>query len=92
MRNAWMLLVAVVSLAAAPACGETVATPPNILFFITDDESAVERSAYGWSKLPTPAFDRVAKEGVLFTNGFTTAPSCAPSRARKVPVSCSRPA
>lgn len=54
---------------------------PNILFFFTDDESWLERSAYGWSELPTPAFDRVAEHGVLFTNGFTSAPSCAPSRA-----------
>jgi len=54
---------------------------PNILFFITDDESWLERSAYGWSNLPTPHFDRVAKSGVLFTNGFTSAPSCGPSRA-----------
>lgn len=54
---------------------------PNILFFITDDESWVERSAYGWSNLPTPNFDRVAERGVLFTNAFTSAPSSAPSRA-----------
>ncbi|MCB1124287.1 MAG: sulfatase-like hydrolase/transferase, partial [Verrucomicrobiae bacterium] len=54
---------------------------PNILFFFTDDESWLERSAYGWSALPTPAFDRVARQGVLFTNAFTSAPSCAPSRA-----------
>ena len=54
---------------------------PNILFFITDDESRMERSAYGWSKLPTPAFDRVAEQGLLFKNGFTSAPSCGPSRA-----------
>ncbi|TWU67339.1 sulfatase [Crateriforma conspicua] len=54
---------------------------PNILLFITDDESWVERSAHGWSDLPTPAFDRVAKEGALFAHGFTSAPSCAPSRA-----------
>ena len=54
---------------------------PNVLLFITDDESWLERSAYGWSTLPTPHFDRVARQGVLFTNGFTSAPSCAPSRA-----------
>ncbi len=54
---------------------------PNVVVFITDDESWLERSAYGWSKLPTPNFDRVAREGVLFTRGFTSAPSCAPSRA-----------
>ncbi|NQU43510.1 sulfatase-like hydrolase/transferase [bacterium] len=54
---------------------------PNIIFFITDDESWLERSIYGWSKLPTPNFDRVARDGVLFTHGYTSAPSCAPSRA-----------
>lgn len=59
----------------------SAADKPNIVIFITDDESWLERSAYGWSKLPTPHFDRVAKEGVLFTRGYTSAPSCAPSRA-----------
>ncbi|MHB8902472.1 MAG: sulfatase family protein [Thermoguttaceae bacterium] len=54
---------------------------PNVVIFITDDESWLERSAYGWSKIPTPHFDRVAREGVLFTHGYTSAPSCAPSRA-----------
>lgn len=54
---------------------------PNILFFITDDESWIERSAYGWSNLPTPHFDRVAEQGILFSNAYTSAPSCAPSRA-----------
>lgn len=62
-------------------CPAQASDKPNILFFITDDESWLERSAYGWSTLPTPHFDRVAREGVLFTNAFTSAPSCAPSRA-----------
>lgn len=60
---------------------QTNGNRPNVLLFITDDESWLERSAYGWSTLPTPHFDRVARQGVLFTNGFTSAPSCAPSRA-----------
>ncbi|MCC7237407.1 MAG: sulfatase [Bryobacterales bacterium] len=54
---------------------------PNVLLYITDDESWLERSVYGWSRLPTPNFDRVAREGVLFTHAYTSAPSCAPSRA-----------
>lgn len=65
------------------ACGwaATAGDRPNFVIFITDDESWLERSAYGWSKLPTPHFDRVARDGVLFTHGYTSAPSCAPSRA-----------
>lgn len=54
---------------------------PNILFFITDDESWLERSVYGWSKLPTPHLDRVARDGVLFHHAYASVPSCAPSRS-----------
>ena len=54
---------------------------PNFVVFITDDESALERRAYGWSDLPTPNFERVAREGVLFTRAYCSAPSCAPARA-----------
>lgn len=55
--------------------------PLNILLFLTDDESALERSAYGWSSLDTPHFDRVVENGILFKNGYTSTPSCAPARA-----------
>jgi len=54
---------------------------PNILLFITDDESWFERGAYGKTKLPTPNFDRVAKNGALFLNAYSSATSCAPARA-----------
>jgi uncharacterized sulfatase len=71
------LLAAVAVAAAVPSAAKR----PNVVVFITDDESWLERGAYGWSNIPTPHFDRVAREGVLFTRGFTSAPSCAPSRA-----------
>lgn len=63
------------------ASAEKPFPPPNVVLFITDDESWLERSAYGWSNLPTPHFDRVARDGILFTRGYTSVPSCAPSRA-----------
>lgn len=52
---------------------------PNILFAIADDASHM--SAYGHKFLSTPYFDRVAREGILFTHAFTPNPKCAPSRA-----------
>ncbi|SEE88290.1 uncharacterized sulfatase [Ruania alba] len=52
---------------------------PNILFAIADDASHM--SAYGHSFVHTPNFDRVAEQGVLFMNAFTSNPKCAPSRA-----------
>jgi len=56
------------------------AVRPNILFCITDDQSWVHAGAYGSKMVKTPAFDRLAHEGVLFTHAFVSAPSCCPSR------------
>ena len=53
---------------------------PNILFCIADDLSWAHTSAMGDPVVRTPAFDRVAEEGVLFTHCFCSAPSCTPSR------------
>lgn len=54
---------------------------PNILVAISDDQSYPHASAYGYQAISTPAFDRVAKMGVLFNNAFTPAPGCSPMRA-----------
>lgn len=54
---------------------------PNILVAISDDQSYPHTSAYGYQAISTPAFDRIAKSGVLFTNAFTPAPGCSPMRA-----------
>lgn len=54
--------------------------PPNILFAIADDWGA-HAGAYGTSWVKTPAFDRIAREGLLFTNAYTPVAKCAPSRA-----------
>lgn len=53
---------------------------PNILFCIMDDASP-HMSAYGCQWSHTPAFDRVAENGILFTNAYTPNAKCAPSRA-----------
>jgi N-sulfoglucosamine sulfohydrolase len=57
---------------------------PNILLAISDDQSYPHCSAYGCEFIHTPAFDRVAKEGILFNNAFVSSPGCAPSRASLV--------
>ncbi len=54
---------------------------PNILFCMSDDQSWLHASAYGSKFVDTPAFDRVAREGALFTNTFVSCPTCCPSRA-----------
>ena len=65
---------------ALAAQGQT-ARRPNILFVIADDWGQGHAGAYGCNWIKTPAFDRVAREGVVFTNCFTSNPKCSPSRA-----------
>src|SRR5215475_7298800 len=54
---------------------------PNILVIVADDWSYPHAGVYGDKVVKTPNFDRVAREGALFTNAFCAAPSCTPSRA-----------
>lgn len=54
---------------------------PNILFCISDDQSFPHAGAYGTHWVKTPAFDRIAKKGILFTNAYTCNAKCAPSRS-----------
>lgn len=54
---------------------------PNILFAIADDVSFPHMGAYGTDWVITPAFDRVAAEGILFDKCYTPNAKCAPSRA-----------
>jgi N-sulfoglucosamine sulfohydrolase len=60
---------------------DPVNNPPNILFAISDDQSFPHASAYGSKMVNTPAFDRVAADGILFMNAFVASPGCSPSRA-----------
>ncbi len=53
---------------------------PNILFAIADDWSWPHASIAGDTVVKTPTFDRVAREGVMFTNAYVSSPSCTPSR------------
>ena len=53
---------------------------PNILFFITDDQSWIHTSFAGEVAISTPGFDKIALEGIYFENAFCAAPSCSPSR------------
>jgi arylsulfatase A-like enzyme len=74
------LLSLLVVLALAASSEAASASRPNILFAIADDWGR-HAGAYGTPWVQTPAFDRVAREGLLFTNAFTPVAKCAPSRA-----------
>jgi len=55
--------------------------PPNILFAISDDQSFEHTGFAGCKFIHTPAFDRIASEGIYFSNCVAGSPGCAPSRS-----------
>jgi arylsulfatase A len=53
---------------------------PNIVFILADDLGYGELGCYGQEKIRTPNLDRLASEGLRFTQHYTGAPVCAPAR------------
>lgn len=74
-------------LASLPSCKEKKAgaeeakKPMNILYIMCDDHSFQTISAYDHRFIETPNIDRIAKEGVRFTNSFVANSLSGPSRA-----------
>jgi arylsulfatase len=63
--------------AAAPAADRR---RPNIIFLLADDLGRAELGCYGQTKIRTPNIDRIAAEGIRFTQHYAGSPVCAPSR------------
>lgn len=53
---------------------------PNIVLIVVDDLGYGDPGCYGGALVPTPAIDSLAADGARFTDGYVTAPVCAPSR------------
>lgn len=67
-------------------CGTPTASPlpeerPNIVFVLSDNQNWKFMNCAGHPFLKTPNMDRLAREGILFTNAFVTTSLCSPSRA-----------
>lgn len=84
MRNS-LLAITLSSLGlafAGCAASEEVARPkqPNIVIIYVDDLGYGDVGSYGATRFQTPAIDRLASEGLRFTNGHSAAATCTPSR------------
>jgi len=79
MKKEWINALFVSSICVSPV----LAFPqekPNFVFIIADDVSWNDIGCYGNDVVKTPNIDRLAQEGLRFTNAFLTASSCSPSR------------
>jgi arylsulfatase A-like enzyme len=73
-------LLFALALAALLDVAARAQTPPNIVLIYTDDLGYGDLSCYGATSLRTPQIDRLAREGLRFTDGHAAAATCTPSR------------
>ena len=86
LLNCTLGVVAGVSLPATALAGapqsaqEQTEKQPNIILIVADDLGYEDLSCYGAHRIQTPGMDRIANEGIRFTQGFCTAATSTPSR------------
>lgn len=64
----------------ASSFSEAQSRRPNIVLIVADDLGYGDLESYGASDIKTPNIDRLAAEGVRFTNFYANAPECTPTR------------
>ena len=72
--------IAAGTLALLSSCENKVDVKPNIVYFLADDLGYSEVGAYGQTKIETPNIDRLAEQGMRFTQHYAGSAVCAPSR------------
>ena len=80
MKKASRIIILVASFLFACSTLKKDHNLPNILWIMIEDWG-YELSCYGTKAIQTPNVDRLAMEGIRFTNSFATAPVCSPSRS-----------
>src|SRR6187402_1020628 len=81
MRRFLILVLAVLIAATTVASLQVTPDRPNILLIQADDLGYGDLSSYGQTHFETPRLDRLAREGMRFTQYYAGTTVCAPSRA-----------
>jgi len=79
----YMITLALLSVFASAAGAKEswpTAARPNVIVIVADDLGYSDLPKFGKSEIPTPHIDRLADQGVLFTDAYVTAPICVASR------------
>ena len=72
--------IAALALRSTAGMGQSSNKKPNIIFIMADDLGYKELGCYGQQKIKTPNVDKIAAEGMLFTDYYTGSAVCAPAR------------
>ena len=79
-RSRCFALIAMILAALIPTSFARAQDQPNIVVIVTDDLGYGDVSAYGATAVATPHIDRIAREGLRFTDAHASAATCTPSR------------
>lgn len=81
MNRPRILLPSILGIATLTSCGTVEPVRPNIIYIMSDDHAQSAISIYDGRYNDTPGLDRIAKEGVLFSDSFVANSISGPSRA-----------
>lgn len=81
IRSIRSSLAVLFSISAGSVVAHADATPPNVVIVFTDDQGWGDLSCQGSTEIPTPNIDRLAAEGMRFTDFYASQPVCSASRA-----------
>ncbi len=76
-----LILLLTLNICYAQTKGKGRTKQPNLIVIMTDDMGYADVGFNGCTDIPTPNIDRIADQGVKFTDGYVSFPVCGPSRA-----------
>ena len=80
MRLLWLGLLFVTVVERPAAAADVTQSKPNVIYIMLDDAGYGDFGAFGSPHVKTPAFDRLCKEGMKFTDHYSGSAVCAPTR------------
>jgi arylsulfatase A len=79
--NLFLRILGLFALFASVIAESQATEKPNVIFILADDQGSVDLGCYGAKDLVTPHTDALARRGIRFTQFYSAAPVCSPSRA-----------
>ena len=79
--NKFLIILVLCVLAISSAFSQNQPSKPNFILIVADDLGFADLSLNGSKQIQTPNIDRLAEEGINFSQGYVSAPVCSPSRA-----------